>query len=248
MHIPSSSSPGFDSNSVAFTLIELLVVIAIIAILAAMLLPALASAKEKSKRAACKSNLRQAILAVHMYGNENRDKLPPGKDNGNQWHSIRISHVGYTNLVQYSGNPKILDCQNINFGGQSRLSAAFGYLIGYNYLSLGDGVVTNWGTAAKRWHPPKRTTESGTNFIIADANHWGLDGFKIAPHSKRGSVLENIGGQATSFTRNLAGTTAKDIGGVGGNVGFLDGSVIWKNMLKMKTNYASNYDYYSGNW
>jgi len=114
-----------------------------------------------------------------------------------------------------------MDCPNFTFGTQPRYHGRWGYLVGYNYL--GNANSTSWSKTSRfYWNSPQKVTDSPTNAILADANHWG-DVLTMAPHCEAGLYQVNSADGHSTFTRIRSSPLGVNV--VGGNIGLLDGSV-----------------------
>jgi prepilin-type N-terminal cleavage/methylation domain-containing protein len=228
-----TASPFRANLRAGFTLIELLTVIVIIAILAALLLPTLAGAKERAKRTNCLNNLRQLTLCLHLYAGDYEDKLPSGvTDSGSEYPPIVPTNT-WRMFNKYAGTPKIIGCPGLPkpfvLGGYNYED--YGFVIGFNYLA-GHKTLRDTGASARYgWESPLNINESSSLVLMADLNVWTPTGGQtVAPHGSTGPIRDS----EDATNQSGQGRTSKQVGAIGGNVGYLDGAVIWRPIDKMK--------------
>jgi prepilin-type N-terminal cleavage/methylation domain-containing protein/prepilin-type processing-associated H-X9-DG protein len=228
----------------AFTLIELLVVIAIIAILAAILFPVFARARENARRASCISNLKQIGLGVMMYAQDYDDTLPhaysvdgaPSPDGIDTFGDGGATWVWWQMIYPYTKSSQINICPSFNPSSVNRWQARYGA----NFIVLDHPAYAPVKLASIQ-------TVANT-YMIFDAGNYQIQPVLVGanPGAAANEYLPGMGdaGTACAATAGLQQSDCQSGRHFGGdNVAFADGHVKWlraKVIVQQAKNYNSS--------
>jgi prepilin-type N-terminal cleavage/methylation domain-containing protein/prepilin-type processing-associated H-X9-DG protein len=228
-----------------FTLVELLVVIGIIALLIAMLLPAMNLAKEQAKRAQCGSSLHNAGMALHMYANDNKGKLP--QHAGNSYWLFDIPIPTRDAMLKCGARRANFYCpSNADLQNDDRLWA---FPTGVDSSSVHSATGYQW--LMKRYNAPMPPLLHGRKYVekITERIRFTLPGNQsvelrpaeveigtdmVQSRGAAGTPGENFSGSLGGHplphhTAHMRGNKA-----AGGSILFLDGHVEWRDLKAMR--------------
>jgi len=217
----------FKTRNRGFTLIELLVVIAIIAILAAILFPVFAQAREKARQASCSSNLKQITLGLLMYAQDNDESMPPsecwGCGNGDNLDPYKRWFV---RIEPYIKNKQLYTCP-----------------------TNATCVMGTWGDCGWGWHIPPEW--KGIPFSYGRVNGTGGNGWKSTPRVAQRALVSDCAHKDACRPRmawaNACGANCNPARqnddntrhSGGSNIGFCDGHVKWMKASVIASDAAS---------
>jgi len=239
----------------AFTLIELLVVIAIIAILASILFPVFARAREQARKAACQSNLKQIGLGIAMYVQDYDETYPLSSMGYNapnpDWYGNNTPSTvrWYTVLQPYVKNVQVFICPTAGVimnaaGTDKNYSGGYGWNIcGTHYAASGSGSPGDgFGWSPATFETPtlsyltlSSVEEPSSTVIVGDppSINYSANGVQMVPSSGINYLPVLHGGQVGPFTTGATTLTNHTGGGnylfADGHVKYLTASAAWAN-------------------
>jgi len=214
-------------NERGFTLIELLVVISIIALLMAILMPALSKARDQGRTITCRANLKQYGIALRMYLDENRLYFP----DAHRWLESK-SHAWVRKGEEPTGVfwPYVKDldvhmCPKFSQWAKNTTyeDTAVSYVMN-SYVGKGGNIWSNWlGADVKGVARETEVYNPARVLVFTEENTWTIEGYSIAPFNDTHFTVGNRTRQIDNYATYHNAPGDRDRGGA--NLVFVDGHV-----------------------